>query len=114
MTDESWFYLDGTRGNRKVCYIKKTDPNYDRMIIQQNNSGPKVFMVWGGVSSKGKTSLRFVEPGANINSTYYISNILQRFLSRDVPRLFPKKREQNGFFIKIEHQVILLNKQSAI
>ncbi len=33
-TDESWFYLDGTSGKRKVCYIKKSDPNYDRMIIQ--------------------------------------------------------------------------------
>ncbi len=80
MTDESWFYLACIRGKRKVCYIKKADPNYDRMIIQQNTSRPKGFMVWGGVSSKGKTTLRFVEPGAKINSTYYIKNILQPFL----------------------------------
>ncbi|CAF1042739.1 unnamed protein product [Didymodactylos carnosus] len=88
-TDESWFYLDGTSGKRKVCYIKKSDPNYDRMIIQQDSSRPKGFMVWGGVSSKGKTTLRFVEPGAKVNSQYYINKILKPFLSRDVPRLFP-------------------------
>ncbi|CAF1287268.1 unnamed protein product [Rotaria sordida] len=97
-TDESWFYLDETRGKRKVCYIKKSDPNYDRMIIQQSNSRPKGFMVWGGVSSKGKTTLRFVEPGAKINSTYYITNILKPFLSKDVPRLFPKNDRIKWFF----------------
>ena len=37
-TDESWFYLDAARGKRKVCYFKKSDPNYERMIIQQNTS----------------------------------------------------------------------------
>ncbi|CAF4404639.1 unnamed protein product, partial [Rotaria magnacalcarata] len=60
------------------------------MIIQQNAYRPKVFMVWGGVSisSHGKTTLRFVEPGAKINSNYYINNILKSFLRRDVPRLF--------------------------
>lgn len=90
-TDESWFYLDETRGKRKVCYIKKSDPNYDRMIIQQNTSRPKGFMVWGGVSSRGKTNLCFVEPGAKINANYYINNILQPFLRQAIPRLFPKK-----------------------
>jgi arginine repressor len=32
-TDESWFYLDGKEGKRKVCYIRKTNVNYERMII---------------------------------------------------------------------------------
>jgi len=64
------------------------------MIIQQNTSRPKGFIVWGGVSSQGKTTLRFVEPGSKINSTYYIKNILQPFLSRDVPRLYPKKERK--------------------
>ena len=71
-TDETWFYLDETSGRRKVCYIKKTDPDYDRMIIEQNTSRPKGFMVWGGVSSQGKTTLRFVTPGTKVNSNYYM------------------------------------------
>ncbi|CAF3259626.1 unnamed protein product [Rotaria sp. Silwood2] len=49
-TDEAWFYLDETSGRRKICYIRKTDPDYDRMNIQQSTSRPKGFMVWGGVS----------------------------------------------------------------
>ncbi|CAF4371369.1 unnamed protein product, partial [Rotaria sordida] len=60
------------RGERKVCYIKKSDPDYDRMIIQQNISRPEGFMVWAGVSTRGKTSLRFVAPGTKVNSNYYI------------------------------------------
>ncbi|CAF0991278.1 unnamed protein product [Adineta steineri] len=92
-TDETWFYLDGTRGKRKVCYIRKTDPDYDRMIIQQNTCRPKGFMVWGGVSSQGKAELRFVTPGTKVNSNYYINNVLKPFLAKDVPRLFPKGKK---------------------
>ena len=89
-TDESWLYLDGVRRKRKVCYIKKSDPHYDRMIIQPDTSRPKGVMVWSGVSTRGKTTLRFVQPGAKINLNYYVNDILQPFLQRDVPRLFPK------------------------
>ena len=64
------------------------------MIIQQNTYRPKGFMVWGGVSSKGKTSLRFVELSAKISSAYYIKNILKPFLSHDVPRLYPKNERK--------------------
>jgi hypothetical protein len=76
-----------------VCYIKKSDADNDRMTIQQDSSRPKGFMVWGGVSAKGKTTLRFVEAGAKVNSQYYINKILKPFLSRDVPQLFPKQEK---------------------
>jgi hypothetical protein len=97
ITDESWFYLDGTEGKRKVCYIKKTDPDYERMIIQQDSLPPQRFMVWVGISSYGKTSLRFLKPGATINSDYYIKNILKQFLSYDLPRLFPNSKKNADF-----------------
>ena len=97
-TDESWFYLDGKGGKRKVCYIKKSDPDYDRMIIQQDTCRPKGFMVWAGISSRGKTALRFIAPGVKVNANYYINNILKPFLSRDVPRLFPRKERKKWFF----------------
>src|SRR5205085_4655278 len=97
-TDESWFYLDGTEGKRKVCYIKKSDPNYERMIIQQESSRPPGFMVWADISSRGKTSLRFVEPGVKVNADYYINKILKPFLSRDVPRLFPNNQKKKMIF----------------
>jgi histone-lysine N-methyltransferase SETMAR len=97
-TDESWFYLDGTEGKRKVCYIKKSDPNYERLIFEQDSSRPAGFMVWGGISSKGKTSLRFVQPGAKINSQYYITKILKPFLSHDLPRLYPESEKIKPVF----------------
>ncbi|CAF2021227.1 unnamed protein product [Rotaria magnacalcarata] len=82
----------------KVCYIKKSDPNYERMIIQQDLSRPKGFMVWAGISSHDKTTLRYVKPGAKINSDYYINNILKPFLSRDIPRLFPSNEKNENDF----------------
>ena len=56
-TDESWFYLVGVPGKCKVYYIKKSDPNYDRIIIQQDTSRPKDAMVWGDVSTRDKITL---------------------------------------------------------
>ncbi|CAF1337854.1 unnamed protein product [Rotaria sordida] len=88
-TDEAWFHLDASSGKRKVCYIKKTDPDYNRMIIQQNTSRPKGFMVWGGVSTQGNTTLRLVAPGTKVNSNYYINKVLKPFLTRDVPHSAP-------------------------
>ena len=55
-------------------------------------------MVWGGVSSKGKTTLRFVAPGTKVNSNYYITKVLKPFLARDVPHLFPKKHRIKWYF----------------
>ncbi|CAF1447295.1 unnamed protein product [Didymodactylos carnosus] len=67
-TDESWFYLSGSEGKRKICYIKRSDPDYGRIIIQQHSSRSKDFLVWVGAASKGKTAFRFVESGAKANA----------------------------------------------
>ena len=63
------------------------------MVIQQDTSWPKGVMIWSGVSIRSKTTLRFVQPGAKLNSNNYINDILQPFLQRDVPRLFPRKEK---------------------
>ena len=97
-TDESWFYLDGTEGKRNVCYIKKTDRDYEKMLLQQDWSRPKGFMVWGGISSRGKTSMRFVQRRAKINADYHINHILKPFLSRDLHRLFPVGEEKKMIY----------------
>ncbi|CAF5152427.1 unnamed protein product, partial [Rotaria magnacalcarata] len=68
------------------------------MILQQDSSRPQGFMVWAGISSYGKTSLRFVKPVVKINSDYYINNNLKPFLSRDVPRLFSNKKKNKLIF----------------
>ena len=59
-----------------VFYTKKSDPNYDRMIIQQDTSRPKSVMIWGSASTRGKATLRFVQLGAKIISNYYMNGIL--------------------------------------
>ncbi|GBN86461.1 hypothetical protein AVEN_231742-1 [Araneus ventricosus] len=46
-------------------------------------------MVWMGISANGITKPRFVQPGAKINSKYYIQKILKPFLKDDYCRLYP-------------------------
>ena len=89
-TDESWFHLDGISGKRKICYINTSDPDYDRILIQQDSARPKGFTVWSGISAKGKTTLCFVEPEAKVNLGYYINKILKAFMSHDIICLYSK------------------------
>lgn len=79
------------------------------MILQQDSSRPQGFMVWAGISSYGKTSLRFVKPGVKINSDYYINNILKPFLSRFV---FKQEEKQINFSSLIVHLAMFRKKQS--
>ena len=58
------------------------------MILQQDSSRPKGFMVFHLVAT---TSMRFVQPGTKINADYYINHILKPFLSRNLHRLFPNR-----------------------
>ncbi|GBO21722.1 hypothetical protein AVEN_113210-1 [Araneus ventricosus] len=46
-------------------------------------------MVWMGISVNVATKPRFVQPGAKINSEYYIQKILKPFLKEDYRRLYP-------------------------
>ncbi|GBL86248.1 hypothetical protein AVEN_131979-1 [Araneus ventricosus] len=50
---------------------------------------PKGVMVWMGISANGFTKPWFVQPGAKINSEYYIQKILKPFLKDDYCRLYP-------------------------
>ena len=84
------------------------------MIVQQEISRPKGYMVRGGILSKGKTTLRFVEPAAKINSDYYISMILKPFLSRHVPRLFLESSKSQAIFHQDSAPSHVSKKQSLI
>jgi hypothetical protein len=67
------------------------------MIIQQNTSRPKGFMVCGGVSGQGKPTLHFVAPATKVNLKYYVNKVLKQFLTEDVPRLFLNRRKLKWF-----------------
>lgn len=87
-TDEAWFYLTNKKGKRNVQYISRQE-NRSQCEHYTKESHPKGIMVWAGISANGKTSIRFVKPGAKINSDYYQKSILGPFLRRDVKRLYP-------------------------
>ncbi|KAF2888120.1 hypothetical protein ILUMI_18053 [Ignelater luminosus] len=61
-TDEAWFYINNVNGARRI----------------------QIYGVgWG------KTKLHLIDPGAKVNSTYYINNVLKPFLTKDALRLYP-------------------------
>ena len=88
-TDEAWFYVNETGGKREIQYVSRDNKDPQLECFTRREAHAKGVMVWAGISAAGKTGLYFVDPGAKINSQYYISNILKRFLARDAKRLYP-------------------------
>ncbi|GBN45482.1 hypothetical protein AVEN_201312-1 [Araneus ventricosus] len=86
--DEAWIYLSDTNAKSKVqCLIR--DQNRRDLTPSTTMPHPKGIMVWMGISANGVTKPRFVQPGAKINSEYYIQKILKPFLKDEYCRLYP-------------------------
>ncbi|GBM12337.1 hypothetical protein AVEN_173333-1 [Araneus ventricosus] len=83
-TDEAWIYLSVKNAKSKVQYLS-CDQNKRVTTVPH----PKGVMVSMGISANGVTKPRFLQPGAKINSEYYIHKILKPFPKDDYCRLYP-------------------------
>ncbi|GBO24500.1 hypothetical protein AVEN_260740-1 [Araneus ventricosus] len=72
----------------KVQYLIR-DQNRRDLTPSTTVPHSKGIMVWMGISANGVTKTGFVQPGAKINSEYYIQKILKPFLKDDCCRLYP-------------------------
>ncbi|GBN66134.1 hypothetical protein AVEN_168207-1 [Araneus ventricosus] len=86
--DEAWIYLSYTSAKSKVQYLSRDQKRRD-LTPSTTVPHPKGVMVWMGISANGVTKPLFVQPGAKINSEYYIQKILMPFLKDDYCRLYP-------------------------
>jgi hypothetical protein len=97
-TDEAMFYLGGSYGKRRVCYVRKGQIDMDKLKFVKRDSFAPGFMVWAGVSYYGKTSLKFIDRNVKINADYSIKHVLIPFLKHDVPKLFPGNKQKDMVF----------------
>ena len=86
--DEAWVYLTNVGGRRHVYYELQGERTEESWTKFWKVSHPNGVMFFAGVCSRGVTKLRFIEPGAKINSAYYIENCLKPLFSEDLPRLY--------------------------
>ncbi|GBM65663.1 hypothetical protein AVEN_217653-1 [Araneus ventricosus] len=86
--DEAWIYLSDTNAKSKVQYLSRGQ-NRRELTLSTTVPHPKGVMFWMGISANGVTKPRFVQPGAKINSVYYIQKILKPFLKDDYCILYP-------------------------
>ncbi|KAF2886659.1 hypothetical protein ILUMI_19514 [Ignelater luminosus] len=87
-TDEAWFYMNKVKEIRRIQYVSRDVKHPTLEVYQRRENHSSGFMVWGGALFNGKTKLYFVDPGAKVNSTYYINNVLKPFLTKDALRLY--------------------------
>ena len=95
--DEAWIYLTHVNGVRKVYYEFKGERTRESWTKFWKESHPVGVMFIGGVCSRGTTKLRFVDPGAKINSQYYIDSFLKPLFEEDIPRLYPGEEHKVVF-----------------
>ena len=96
-TDEAMFYMGGSYGRRRVCFIRSNETDMQKLKFVKRDSFAPGFMVWAGVSYYGKTSLRISHKGVKVNADYYIGHVLKPFIEKDVPRLFPGRAREMVF-----------------
>ncbi|GBM62280.1 hypothetical protein AVEN_264141-1 [Araneus ventricosus] len=87
-TDVACIYLSDTNAKSKVQHLSR-DQNRRDLTPSTTVPHPKGVMVWMGISANGVTKPWFVQPGARINSEYYIQKILKPFRKDDYCRLYP-------------------------
>ncbi|OWA55568.1 hypothetical protein BV898_19954 [Hypsibius exemplaris] len=95
--DEAWVYLDTTNGVRRVYYEIKGARTPESWTKFCKKSDPVGVMFFAGICWRGVITLRFIEPGAKINSDYYIKHCLKPLIEVDIPHLYPGE----------EHKVVL-------
>ncbi|OQV24202.1 putative Adhesion G protein-coupled receptor L4 [Hypsibius exemplaris] len=83
--DEAWVYLTNCKGRRKIYYEFRGERTEESWTKFWKESHPKGVMFVAGVCNRGKTKIRFIEPGAKINSKYYIEKVLTPMFRDDVP-----------------------------
>ncbi|OWA50170.1 hypothetical protein BV898_14695 [Hypsibius exemplaris] len=89
-SDEVWVYFPDVNGTRKIYYEFRGERSPESWTKFWKESHPKGVMSVTGVCSRGKTAIRFVKPGANIKSEYYIQHVLKPLFKNDIRKLFPE------------------------
>lgn len=86
-SDEAMFYVQHVNGKRDIQYLKKEEKR-STAVPFEHKAHPKGIMVLVGMSANRVTKPIFVEPGAKINRTYYINNVLKKF-QKCAKKLYP-------------------------
>ncbi|OQV20031.1 hypothetical protein BV898_06034 [Hypsibius exemplaris] len=87
--NEAWVYLTVFNGIRKIYYEFRGERSPESWTNFWKESHPKGVLFVAGVCSCEKTAIRFVKPGAKINSEYYIQHVLKPLFKNDIRKLFP-------------------------
>ena len=88
MTDEAMFYLGGSYGRRRFCYIRKGHNDPSKLKFVKRDSFAPGFMALGGVNFHGKTEIWIIPKGVKVNLQFYIDKVLKPFIKNDAPKMF--------------------------
>jgi hypothetical protein len=94
--DEAYIYVTYCNGERKICYIKRSENLPEDWVNECNESFPEGFMVVGGMSGRGPLPLIRIPKNTKISSDTYIEYVLKPLFEIHIPKLYPN--EMNKIF----------------
>jgi hypothetical protein len=86
--DEAWVYMSHVNGHRKIFYQRRGKESPQSFQKYWRQKHPKGVMFVAGISSVGRTAIRFVPPRTKVNSWYYVNKVLKPLFRKDIPKLF--------------------------
>jgi hypothetical protein len=95
--DESYVDLDYCNGIRRVCWIKMGEEVPNDWTYERRESFAKGFMIVGIITGRGQLPLIKVPAKVKVNSSWYITYVLQPLFDKYLPELYGKDLK-NVFF----------------
>jgi hypothetical protein len=107
--DEAWVYMSHVNGHRKIYYKRRGKISPQMWTKYCRHKHPKGVMFIAGISSVGRTNLRFVPPNTKVNSWFYVNKVLEPLFEKDIPRMFGSR----AHLIVLHHDSAPAHKASA-
>ena len=64
------FYLGGSYGRRRVCYVRMGENVGDKLKFVKRDAFARCFMACAALPSRGKSVIRIIPKGTKVNSEY--------------------------------------------
>ncbi|OQV12447.1 hypothetical protein BV898_13323 [Hypsibius exemplaris] len=94
--NEFWQSMNDCGGIRDCYYPEKGKTSSGKSHKKWKQTFPKKVMCAAGVSYCGATGIYFVPPTSEVNSAFFLNNIVKPIVEKDVPRLYPRKNTKSS------------------
>jgi hypothetical protein len=107
--DEAWVYMSHVNGHRKIYHKHRGKMSPQTWTEYYRQKHPKRVMFVAGISSVGRTTLRFVPSNTKVNFWFYFNKVLKPRFEKNIARIFGGRPH----LVVLHHDSVPAHKASA-